>query len=262
MYTIATLRDLRQHLNLAETDTASDNNLLRRLQQASHLMESLTQRRYCPTVGSRRASIQPTNPEELILPDDLLTLTSLYNGDGSSIRLEDVRRVPSHPDVPASVLQLINGARFVYSESPIDAINISGIWGWHENWSQAWQDSLDTIQDDPLSASAANLNVVDADGPDRDGISPRFQVGHLLRIESEYMRVTAIDRARNQLTILRGVQGTRPAAHPAGQRIETYDAGPAIRDLCARYAALLIQSPGVLTDESTPLLERLRRLSA
>ena len=262
MYTIATLRDLRQHLNLAETDTASDANLLRRLQQASHLMESLTQRRYCPAVGSRRASVQPTNPEELILPDDLLTLTSLHNGDGRSIRLEDVRRAPDHPDVPASVLQLVNGARFVYGDSPVNAISISGIWGWHENWSQAWRDSLDTIQDDPLPASAANLNVADADGPDRGGISPRFQVGHLLRIESEYMRVTAIDRARNRLTILRGAQGTQAAAHPTGQRIETYDAGPAIRDLCARYAALLIQSAGVLEDESAPLLERLRRLSA
>lgn len=262
MYTIATLHDLRRHLNLAPTDASSDADLLRCLQQASHLIESLTQRRYCPTVGSRRASVQPTNPEELILPDDLLTLTSLHNGDGSSMRLEDVRRVPSHSDVPASVLQLVNGARFVYGVSPVDAISITGVWGWHDRWERAWRDSGDAVQDDPLSASATTLSVVDADGTDLDGINPRFQVGHLLRIESEYLRVTAIDRERNQLTALRGVQGTQAAAHLMGARIETYEAAPTVRDLSVRYAALLINSVGVLETESAPLLERLRRLSA
>ena len=262
MYTIATLRDLRRHLNLAPTDVSSDADLLRGLQQASHLIESLTQRRYCPTVGSRRASVHPTNPEELILPDDLLTLTALCNGDGSPIHLEDVRRVPSHPDVPASVLHLVNGARLIYSQSPVHAISITGVWGWHDRWPRAWRDSGDAVQDDPLPANAATLSVADADGTDRDGISPRFQVGHLLRIESEYLRVTAIDRERNQLTALRGVQGTPAAAHPTGKQIETYDPAPTVRDLCVRYAALLINSVSVLEPESAPLLERLRRLSA
>ena len=261
MYTIATLHDLRRHLNLASTDTGSDADLLRCLQQASHIIESLTQRRYCPAVKSRSASIQPTNPEELILPDDLLVLTSLNNGDGSSIRLDDVRRAPSYPDVPASVLHLVNGARFVYSQSPVNAIRITGIWGWHDRWSRAWRDSGDAIQGNPLPASATTLSVADADGADRDGISPRFQIGHLLRIESEYLRVTAMDSAGNRLTVLRGVQGTRAAAHPLGVRIETYEAVPAVRDLCVRYAARLIHSVSVLGSESEPLLERLRRLS-
>lgn len=262
MYTIATLHDLRRHLNLAPTDTSSDDDLRRCLQQASHIIESLTRRQYCPTVESRRASMQPTNPEELVLPNDLLVLTALSNGDGGSISLHDVRRAPSHPDVPASVLHLVNGARFVYSQRPINAISITGIWGWHDRWSRAWLDSGDAIQDNPLSASATTLNVADVDGTDRDGISPRFQVGHLLRIESEYLRVTAIDRAGNRLTVLRNVQGTQAAAHPLGALIKTYQAAPAVRDLSVRYAALLLNSVGVLGSASEPLLERLRRLSA
>ncbi len=262
MYTIATLHDLRRHLNLAPTDTSSDADLLRCLQQASHIIESLTRRQYCPTVESRRASIQPANPEELVLANDLLALTALSNGDGSPISLDDVRRTPSHPDIPASVLHLVNGARFVYRQTSIHAIGITGVWGWHDRWSRAWLDSGDTIQDDPLPASAAALSVADADGTDRDGISPRFQVGMMLRIESEYLRVTAIDRAGNRLTALRGVQGTPTAAHPLGTPIETYQAAPAVRDLCVRYAAMLLNSVGALGSESEPLLEHLRRLSA
>ena len=261
MYTIATLHALRRHLNLAAADTSSDADLMRCLQRASHIIESLTRRQYCPTVASLSASIQPEHPEELILPNDLLALTSLDNGDGSSMSLNDVRLVPSQPDVPASVLHLVHGARFIYSQSPINAIRISGIWGWHDHWSRAWRDSGDAIQDHPLAADATTLSVADAAGTDRDGISPRFQVGHLLRIESEYLRVTAIDRASSRLTVLRGVQGTAAAAHPSGLRIETYQPVPAISDLCLRYAARLIHSVGVLDSESAPLLERLRRLS-
>ena len=42
MYTIATLEDLRRHLNLGEGDRGSDDALLRALQDASHLIESAT----------------------------------------------------------------------------------------------------------------------------------------------------------------------------------------------------------------------------
>ena len=262
MYTLATLHDLRRHLNLAPTDTSSDADLMRCLRQASHIIESLTRRQYCPAVESRRATMQPANPETLVLPNDLLALTALSNGDGSSISLNDVRRTPSHPDVPASVLHLVNGARFVYRQTPVHAIGVTGIWGWHDRWSRAWLDSGDAIQDDPLPASAAALSVADVDGTNRDGLSPRFQVGHLLRIESEYLRVTAVDRAANRLTALRGLQGTPAAAHPMGTPIETYQAAPAVIDLSVRYAALLLNSVGVLGGESEPLLEHLRRLSA
>ena len=262
MYTLATLHDLRQHLNLAEEDTGSDDRLLRCLQDASQIIESLTGRRYCPMVESRSASFQPGTPDELMLPADLLALTSLHNGDGSPIRLLDVRRVPSHPDVSASVLHLVNGARFVYRGTPVGAIRVEGIWGWHDGWSRAWRDSLDSIQVGHLSASATTLSVTDSDGRNSAGLRPRFQVGHLLRLDMEYLRVTAIDRERNQLTVLRGVQGTRAAAHPAGRRIEIYEAAAAIRDVCLRYAALLVRSADVLEGESMTLLERLRRLSA
>ena len=48
MYTIATLQDLRRHLQLEETDRAADADLQQALQKASHLIETLTGRRFCP----------------------------------------------------------------------------------------------------------------------------------------------------------------------------------------------------------------------
>jgi hypothetical protein len=262
MYTIATLHDIRQHLNLADSDTSSDDDLLKALQQASHVLESLTNRRYCPAIESRVASIDTANPTDLILPDDLLSLSSLTNGDGGSINLGDVQTVPSHADLPTSVLHLINGVSFIYSESPINAVSIAGTWGWHDRWTKAWRDSSDTVQDNPLSDSATALTVTDADGVDSDGFSPRFQVGHLLQIESEYLRVIAVNTTTNQLTVQRGVNGTTASSHVQTTTIDTYQPVPAIRDLCVRYAELLFNSIGIFDTDADPLVARLRRLTA
>jgi len=262
MYTIATLHDIRQHLNLADDDTSSDESLLKALQQASHILESLTNRRYCPAVESRVASIDTQHTTQLMLPDDLLSLSELTNGDESNISLDDVRTVPDHADLSASVLYLTNGEHFTYTESPVNAVSITGTWGWHDRWTQAWRDSGDTVQDDPLSADATTLTVSDADSVDTDGFSPRFQVGHLLQIESEYLRIIAVNTATNQLTVQRGVNGTTASSHAQTTAIYTYQPVPAIRDLCVRYGELLFNSIGVFHIDNDPQVVRLRRLTA
>ena len=82
-----------------------------------------------------------------------------------------------------------------------------------------------------------------------------------MRIDGEYLRVTAIDRAADRLTVLRGVGGTRATAHLRDAKIETYAPAPAIRDLTVRYAELMLKSVGPL-ELASPLLERMRRLTA
>lgn len=261
MYTIATLYDIRQHLNLAADDTGADDDLMKALQQASHILESLTNRRYCPAVESRSVTIDTDLPSMLILPDDLLSLTTITNEDGSSISLSDVRLIPDHEDLPIGVIQLINGASFTYAESPLSAVTLTGTWGWHDRWTQAWRDSGDTVQDNPLSSGATTLPVSDADGVDGDGFSPRFQVGHLLQIESEYLRVIGVDSATNQLTVQRAVNGTSAASHAQSTPIQTYQPVPAIRDLCMRYAEMLYKSIGIFDTDADPLVTHLRRLT-
>ncbi len=261
MYTIATLDDLRRHLNLSAADTDSDQDLLRSLQEASQLIESLTQRRYCPLLQTRTIPRDPANLRELILPDDMLELRSISAG-GGSLDPADIRLLPRDRDVPASVLQLANGASFNVDDNTETEVSIDGVWGWHDRWTQAWRASGDAIGRNMLDATTTTINVNDTAGSDMDGYSPRFQVGHLLRIDAEYLRVTAIDRASHRLTILRGVQGTVAVTHRLGATIETYTPALAIRDLTVRYAELMMKSMGFLERDSTPLLERMRRLTA
>ena len=223
MYTIATLYELQRHLGLSETDAASAAALRRALQKASHLIETLTQRRYCPYIESREVPVDLANPRELILPDDLLQLTAIRHEDGGAIKLADVRRVPNHPDLPASLMVSAEGAAG-FSGGAQDTITVSGVWGWHDRWTSAWRESGDTIGDNSLSASATSISVDDADGIDSVSGSPRFQIGQLLRLDDEYLRLTGIDTATNQLTVLRAVQGSKPANHVRNTMVETFAA--------------------------------------
>ena len=261
MYTIATLDDLRRHLNLSANDTDEDDDLLQRLQAASQLIESLTQRRYCPRLQTREITLDRPRQRELILPDDLLELRSLSIG-GGGLNHSDIRLLPDDLDAPASVLLVPGNASLPYGADADATISIEGIWGWHDRWTEAWRDSGDSLRDTALDAASEVITVSDASGSDQDGRAPRFQVGQLLRIEDEYLRVTAIDSANNRLTVLRGVQGTAAASHRRGASIETYTPPAAIRDLTLRFATLMTQSAGLLERESTPLLERLRRVTA
>lgn len=261
MYTIATLHDLRRHLNLSATDASEDDDLLQRLQAASQLIESLTQRRFCPHLLTREVPLGLASPREIILPDDLLELRALSIG-GAALDLADVRRMPDDRDAPAGVLQIADGALLHIGDSAADRISIEGIWGWHDRWTEAWRASGDSVRDAALAADAGAITVNDATGSDHDGLRPRFQVGQLLRIEAEYLRLTDIDSASNRLTVLRGVQGTAAASHRRGASIETFTAALAIRDLTLRFAELMTKSAGLLERETSPLLERMRRVTA
>lgn len=260
MYTIATLEDLRRHLQLGDEDRGSDDYLLRALEEASHLLESVTARRYCPRIETFDISPDEANPRSLLLPDDLLELRAVRD-DSGEIDLARIRVFPDFTDEPAFLLLYRAGAVFRVGYGETNVVSVTGVWGWHSRWASAWRDSGDRVSGIALSADSKLIEVANSDGADADGFRPRFQVGHLLRIDDEYLRVTAIDRAANQLTVLRGVGGARATAHLQNAKIETYAPVPAIRDLTVRYAEQLIKTAGPLEQESTPMLRRMRRVT-
>lgn len=266
MYTIATLEQLRRRLGLTASDTADDDRLLRALQAASAEVERLTGRRYCPRRATIAHDADIFQASELLLTDDLLAITTLTNGDGSILSPADYVTIPAEGDAPISVIRLIGGQAFVWDETPLQAIEVSGLWGWHDRWSMAWTASADTVQDNPLAIEATSLTVSDADGLDSAGETPRFQVGQLLRIADEYLWVLAVDSATNTLTVQRGVQGTSAATHAQGSAIAVYHPPREVEMLVLRWAAWLVKEP----DQHEPLdipaalirtLEPLRRVA-
>jgi hypothetical protein len=266
MYMLATLHQLRQRLGLSADDTSEDARLVAALQAATAQIEQAAGRRFTP----RRATIEhdvPTRPSaELLLIDDLLELESLTNGDGSSIDLEDVVGLPETThDGPLSRLRLTGGQQFIWADTPLRAVPVTGIWGWHDRWTQAWRDSRDTIQDNPLNSAAMTITVSDAAGADAYSQSPRFQAGQLLRIEDEYLRVLVVNATTNVLTVLRGVNGTSAAAHAQGTTIEVFQPALEVEMLCLRWAQWLYKEPDRAAFTTTPMqlataLDGLRRV--
>lgn len=257
MYTLSTLHHLRARLNLGATETADDARLINALEAAAANIERATGRRFSPHRLTRLHDY--TNAVELLLEDDLLDLLSITNGDGVAIPLGDVIRLPDTP--PTSVLRLTGSSAFLYTRSPLEAIAVNGIWGWHERWSTAWRGSSDSVQNNPLTASSITLTVADADGADSIGEAPRFQVGHLLKIDDEYLRVIAVNTISNILTVLRGVNGTAAAAHNLNAPISTYQPPADVEALALRWAAWLYREPDTsLIAEPLDLLESLDSL--
>jgi len=85
-------------------------------------------------------------------------------------------------------------------------------------------DSTDTVQDDPLSDSATTLNVSDGGN---------FEVGETIKIEDEYLRITAINT--NTLTVIRGVYGTTAASHVQTTAIYEENDKRLTLDICGIY---------------------------
>jgi hypothetical protein len=140
-------------------------------------------------------------------------------------------------------LRLTNeGESWYSSESPPVFVKVTGTWGYHPDWANAW-DSVDTIQDAAgITASATTVTVVDADGEDLNNLTPRFSPGNLIAIGSEYMDVTKV--AANVLTIRRGRNGTTAAAHANGAAISTFQVDDRIRRIASRQSGLFVARRG------------------
>ena len=242
---LATLYALRQDLGFAPGDTAEDPRLLSCLTAATALIESGAGRRFRPLLATRSQTLDPRNATEVLLDADLLTLQSVTHGSNEPIALDQLR-------VRAGHLSLLSGQTFRYVNSPEMAVSVTGIWGTHGDWANAWRISGDTVQNVPLSSTATTLTVTDADGSDSAGITPRFQVGHIVQIESEYLSILAVNTATNVLTVQRGQHGTTAASHVLGTPISIYQPPRDVENLCLRVAAWLYREPNTVNNTAMP----------
>lgn len=122
---------------------------------------------------------------------------------------------------------------------------VTGQWGYHSYYTDAWQDSGDSVQDGAgINATVTTITVTDADGADWRGLTPRFSAGQLIRIGTEYIRIDDTDTAAETLTVRRGVNGTTMAAHANAAQIDTYYPDERVVRITARQAGLLYARRG------------------
>ena len=234
MIAYATYDEIKDALadSIGSSTTKYDAELRRCANQASRLIDRLTGRTFWPQYATRYPHSEGS--ESLHVDGDLLEVYTVSMSDDYGI---------SYTALATTDYYSIGGRQLRYDETPIYRLDINqntdsdysywytgqksikliGWWGWHDDYAHAWESSLDTVEDAALTAVATTVTVNDADGADLWGLTPRFQAGQLIRVESEYMLITVVTASTtNTLTVLRGQCGTTAATHAADTAIYIY----------------------------------------
>lgn len=207
------------------TTTDYDAALTRLAGEVSRFVDNHTHRVFYPTLATRyfhgRATCRLRVGDLLsitsvsISTDDGLTYTALAASDYFAT-------VEGDPNSPKSYTHLEIDRNGDYGYWPLGqkSVKVVGVWAYTDDRATCWEDSLDTVENNPLASGGTSVTVNDDDGLDLWGFSPRFQAGQLARIESEYLEVTAA--AANALTVARGRNGTTAAAHTQNVGIDLW----------------------------------------
>lgn len=139
--------------------------------------------------------------------DDLLEVVTLLNGDGSTIPSSKYFLFPNN-FYPKQTLQLKGTGGIAWLPTSageyIQAISLTAVFGYHENYANAWRDVGASLAAAIVSTSATTFTCT----------TGLLQVGHFIKIDSEYMYVTAVTvGGSDTVTVVRGVNGSTAATH-------------------------------------------------
>lgn len=217
------------------TATTYDAVLLRMARHASRLIDIAAGRQFYPELATKY--FDGSGAVEMWLPEPVLAITALSLSDDQGYSYTEtpventdfwVSDGAQYGRSPTQLLVMSPNGSYAVFYSGRRAVRITGVWGWHRNYSAAWEDSQDTLQAEAL-ANASTITVANADGASQLGLTPRFEVGQTLRIDSEYLAVTAVNTGTNVLTVVRGCNETTAASHATGTRVDVWRADELVR---------------------------------
>ena len=244
----ATLHQVRLYIKSLTSETADDELLTTFIRQMVRSIDTRSRRRFdirqetrlfdVPQVDVSRegitradqwvnmwSTVPAKNIRNLRLDEDLISVATLTNGDEVEVSSDDYVLLRENR-YPKYAIRLTEAASIRWeaasSGNTKQVISVEGLWGYHDRPDDAFVDTLDTVQDDPLTDSATSLTVNDADGIAGDAVPTRFQVGNMIRIEDEYLFTLETDTDTNVLTVTRGYNGTTAAAHVQDTQIDVY----------------------------------------
>ncbi|MCS7070332.1 MAG: hypothetical protein NZM00_02430, partial [Anaerolinea sp.] len=172
---------------------------------------------------------------------------------GGPVPLERAALIPDAP--PHSLIALKPGYAFILD--PLERqVTITGTWGWHDDPAAMWRPGPLGLTG-AVTASASSLPVTSIAGPDSAGETPIVSAGALIRINAEWLRVTAA--APGLLTVVRGVGGTTASAHSAGAPVAVYQPPADLDQIAAAWAARLYADPRPDLDDLRARLLAVRR---
>ncbi len=127
---IVTLDQVREYLNISTPVASKDDALLVRLIDAAQaLIEERTRRRFEPLAATRYYSDECVSGALLFLDDDLLTVTTLVDGTGSTVPSNDYKLEPRNYK-PHSMVRIGSARAWLFN--PDGEVAITGTWGYDD----------------------------------------------------------------------------------------------------------------------------------
>jgi len=246
-----TLDDALRELGQATASATDDARLMIYIRNASARIDALTGWRFEPFKSTEHIGLGMTAINSawrtIALPGYAVALNSVTAYNTALTISTTVRGFPANV-TPFKNIQLVSTSsdwyRTYYDSSYDPFVIVNADWGYHDNYAQAWQ-AEDTVQDAAgINATVTTVTVADADGTNWRNETPRFSAGQLIKINSEWMRVTDTDTTAETLTVQRGVNGSTAAAHALDDAISVWYPVDDIRRVVARQAALLYKRRG------------------
>lgn len=209
-----TLEDLRGQKMPAETSLVAGSGegtfLLGLIREVSGIINGIARREFAPTVATRYFhATQQVDGADLLLDKDLLAITTVTNGDAVAVASNERTTRPKN-ETPYWVIRLLQSSSkmWTYNTDPDDAISVAGVWGYHDDYANAWE-ALTTLAANS-NTSATSLTLAAAVG----------NPGELWQIDSEFLYLSA--RTTTTATVVRGVNGSTAATHANGATVSRW----------------------------------------
>jgi len=233
MQSLIGLTRLTRHLGL-EADSLDENESQRLVlaqSAATDGLERLTGRWLLPRVLSVTLTPLARVRDSLALPHDLLELLSVTD-DGLVVPLDALEHTPD------GLLRRTDGDAF-----RAESVTVRALWAYHPEPTHAWRDSATQTTSVIGELSPGVVVVGTTDSSDSLGLTPRFDVGHMMRLHDELMRVIAVNRTTHTLNFARAVNGSSAGHHDIGTLIHLYTPPHDLETLALRWAAWLYRQP-------------------
>jgi len=253
----STLYDVRAEIKVpTATLTAAEDayvfDTLRRTSRRFDNLMSAGKDFFVPVLETREIQVDMdrvnSNLNTFSLDTPLLSITGVtLNGVALTVGTDIV----GYPSInnPIYRLRLPDWGRqwypnyFLNSLTSPPTVTITGLWGFHQDYANAWL-LADSLAAAITTSGIKTLTVTNVDQSDDYGHSPAISAGNLIRIDDEYMDVTATDTATNIVTVRRGVNGSTATTHSISTSVYVYQVEEAVQRAVTRQTAFMYARRG------------------
>lgn len=201
------------------TDTTDDGVLETILNTASRVIDEQTARRFYPKIETRYFDVPGSN-RDLPLDGDLLEIITLTNGDTVVLTTTDYYLHPKNFTPYFSIRLKQSSSYYWYQDgdgNTEDVISVKGIWGYHDDYGNAWLTG---------STLAEDLDISELPWTMASGTL--FAADQIIKVENELAIVASVSGA--DITVIkRAENGSTAAIHATGTAVKIWQPMPSIK---------------------------------